>query len=166
MNQPNHNILLALVLAFPATALCLPEDREQPINLEADRAQLDQTTGISTYEGNVIITQGSMRLFADVARIYVTDGEFERMEADGDPVRFRYRPAADKEEIFGRGQHATYDVSDAKIVVTTNARFTQGGDVFTGDYVEYDLAQDLVKAKGAGEGGRVFFTIQPRNDDE
>jgi lipopolysaccharide export system protein LptA len=167
MNRPTIISLLAgLGFLAPISGLGLPEDREQPIQLEADRAQLDQNTGVSIYEGNVIITQGSMRLFADTATIYVTEGEFERMEAKGNPVRFRYKPAADKEEIFGRGQYATYDIKASTIVVTTDARFTQGGDVFTGEFVEYDLDKDLVKAKGGSDGGRVLFTIQPRSGGE
>ncbi len=165
MSHLNLSLYFSLGLLVPSLVFGLPEDREQPIELEADTAQLDQTTGLSVYEGNVVITQGSMRLFADTARIYVKDGEFERMEADGNPVRFRYKPAVDKEEIFGRGQHATYDVNNAMITVTTKAKFTQGGDVFTGDYVEYDLEKDLVKARGDKGGGRVFFSIQPRNED-
>jgi lipopolysaccharide export system protein LptA len=38
----------------------------------------------------------------------------------------------------------------------------QGQDVFTGDRVEYDLKDDVIRAKGAGENGRIQFTIQPR----
>lgn len=164
MNRPTSiSLLVGLGFLAPVSVHGLPEDREQPIRLEADRAQLDQNTGVSVYEGNVIITQGSMRLFADTATIYVTEGEFERMEAKGNPVRFRYKPAADKEEIFGKGQYATYDVNAATIVVTTDAKFTQGDDVFTGEFVEYNLDKDLVKAKGGSDGGRVLFTIQPRS---
>ena len=166
MDRQNRSLLLSLGLLAPTLVLGLPEDRDQPIQLEADTAHWDQNTGISTYEGNVVITQGSMRLFADTAVIYLNEGEFQRMEADGNPVRFRYKPAVNKEEIFGKGQHATYDVTDALITVSDNAHFTQGGDEFTGDHVEYDLEKDLVKARGASGGGRVQFTIQPRNEKQ
>ncbi len=155
------NLKLALILLLPALALALPEDRDQPINLEADQAQLDQKTGTSIYEGNVIVTQGSMRLTADTAKIYVTEGTFQRMEATGKPSSFRYKPSVDKEEINGVGEQVEYDVTTAKIIVTTNARFTQGGDVFTGHRVEYDLSTDVVKANSK-EGGRINFTIQPK----
>ena len=166
MNHRSLKLFFSALLMIPALASGLPEDRQQPIQLEADRAQLDQNTGVSTYEGNVLITQGSMRLSGDKVIIYVKDGEFERMEAFGDPVKFRYKPAADKEEINGSGQQAAYDVKSGTIVVNTNATFTQGGDKFIGDRVEYDLNQDLVKARGGGNGGRVRFTIQPKNDQQ
>jgi hypothetical protein len=48
---------LALALV-PTCAAALPEDRNQPIQLEASRGQIDQKTGVSVYEGNVVISSG------------------------------------------------------------------------------------------------------------
>lgn len=156
--------MLALTLA-PTLAIALPEDRNQPIQLEASRGQIDQKTGVSIYEGNVVISQGSMRLTADTATIHVKDGNFQRMEATGKPATLRYRPAMDKPEIQGVSPRVEYDVASAKVVMSGGARLTQGQDVFTGDRVEYDLKDDIVRARGAGNQGRIQFTIQPRTQN-
>lgn len=156
----NHRLGLVLALVAPL-AVALPEDREQPIQLEANRGQLDQKTGVSVYEGNVVITQGSMRLAADTVTIHVKNNNFERMEAVGNPVNLRYKPTVSKPEIQGTSKQVEYNVSDAKVVMTGNARLVQGQDVFTGDRMEYDLKQDVVRARSASENGRVQFTIQP-----
>ena len=150
MNPPNprYGWVLALTLA-PTLAIALPEDRNQPIQLEASRGQIDQKTGVSIYEGNVVISQGSMRLTADTATIHVKDGNFQRMEATGKPATLRYRPAMDKPEIQGVSPRVEYDVASAKVVMSGGARLTQGQDVFTGDRVEYDLKDDIVRARGA-----------------
>ena len=112
MNPPSVKFGLAAALALAAPlAAALPEDRNQPIHLEASRGQLDQKTGISVYEGNVVITQGSMRLTADTVTIYVKDNNFQRMEATGAPANLRYRPTADKPEIQGASQRVEYDVA-------------------------------------------------------
>ncbi len=163
MNHPiaKFGLVAALTLAAPLAA-ALPEDRNQPIQLEASRGQLDQKTGISVYEGNVVITQGSMRLTADTATIYVKDSSFQRMDAVGSPANLRYKPAADKPEIQGTSKRVEYDVASAKVVMSGNVRVVQGQDVFTGDRVEYDLKDDVIRAKGAGDNGRIQFTIQPR----
>jgi lipopolysaccharide export system protein LptA len=166
MNLPNRRFRWALPLALvPSLVAALPEDRNQPIQLEASRGQIDQKTGVSVYEGNVVISQGSMRLNADVATIHVKDGGFQRMEATGNPVNLRYRPTADKPEILGASQRVEYDVAGAKVIMSGNARLAQGQDVFTGDRVEYDLKSDVVRARGAGNNGRIQFTIQPRAQD-
>ncbi len=166
MNLPNRRFGWMLALALvPPLAVALPEDRNQPIQLEASRGQIDQKTGVSIYEGNVVISQGSMRLNADVATIHIKDGGFQRMEATGNPVNLRYRPTTDKPEILGASQRVEYDVAGAKVIMSGNARLTQGQDVFTGDRVEYDLKSDVVRARGAGNNGRIQFTIQPRAQD-
>ncbi|MDQ5911129.1 MAG: lipopolysaccharide export system protein LptA [Pseudomonadota bacterium] len=153
----------ALALALiPLLAAALPEDRNQPIQLEARSGEINQQTGVSVYKGNVVISQGSMRLNADIATIHVKDGSFQRMEATGNPVNLRYQPTADKPEILGTSQRVEYDVVSAKVVMSGNARLTQGQDVFTGDRVEYDLKSDVVRARGAGDNGRIQFTIQPQ----
>jgi lipopolysaccharide export system protein LptA len=48
-----------------ASAFALPSDRNQPISLVADRATYNDKTGITTYTGNVVIEQGTMKLQAD-----------------------------------------------------------------------------------------------------
>ncbi|MBE2294272.1 MAG: lipopolysaccharide transport periplasmic protein LptA [Phycisphaerales bacterium] len=160
----NHRFGLVLALVAPL-AVALPEDREQPIQLEANRGQLDQKTGVSVYEGNVVISQGSMRLSADTVTIHVKNNNFERMEAVGNPVNLRYKPTVSKPEILGTSKQVEYNVSDAKVVMTGNARLVQGQDVFTGDRMEYDLKQDMVRAQGTGENSRVQFTIQPHGQN-
>lgn len=163
MNHPSVRIGLVATLALASPlVVALPEDRAQPIHLEANRGQLDQKTGVSVYEGNVIITQGSMRLTADTVTIYVKDNNFQRMEATGAPVSLRYRPTADKPEIQGASQRVEYDVAGAKVIMSGGAKLTQGQDTFTGERVEYDLKGDVVRARGAGDNGRIQFTIQPQ----
>lgn len=163
MNRPSVKFGLAAALALGSPlAVALPEDRTQPIQLEASRGQLDQKTGVSVYEGNVVITQGSMRLNADTVTIHVKDNNFQRMEAVGNPVNLRYKQAADKPELQGTSQRVDYDVAGAKVTMSGNARLVQGKDVFTGEQIEYNLKDDVVKARGAGSNGRIQFTIQPQ----
>jgi lipopolysaccharide export system protein LptA len=83
------------------------------------------------------------------------------MEAVGKPTQFRYQPTVDKPRIDGIGNTIQYNAITAKVIVTGDAKFTQGGDVFTGQRIEYDLTSDVVRADG-GEKGRIQFIIQPK----
>jgi lipopolysaccharide export system protein LptA len=158
----NWHVLLTVVLVCVSSyALSMPQDREQPIQLEADRAELDQKSGVSIYEGNVVITQGSMRLAADKATVFTDNGVFQRIEATGQPVRWRYKPADDKDELFGTSRRMEYDATKNIITMTNSAKVIQNKDVFTGDRIDYDLTADLVKARGE-DGRRIQITIQPR----
>ncbi|MDQ2694111.1 MAG: lipopolysaccharide transport periplasmic protein LptA [Pseudomonadota bacterium] len=167
MNHHRSRKLAAVAaLLAPLLAFALPEDRNKPIELVADSARWDQNTGVSVYEGNVTITQGTMRLQADTVTIRMKDGEFDTMEAVGRPAVLRVIPARNKQEIVGTGQRVDYDVKSSLLVLTVNARVTQGKDVFSGDRIEYNLDRDQVRARTApGGGGRVTVTIQPKAAD-
>lgn len=65
------NLLWGITL-IPAIALALPSDREQPINIEADHAQLDDETGVTQYKGDAILTQGTLRIEGDVITFSMT----------------------------------------------------------------------------------------------
>lgn len=153
---------LPVLLLLPGWLYALPEDRNQPIQLEADRGQLDQKTGTSIYEGNVVIIQGSMHLNADTATVYTQNGQFQRIEAFGKPAAWRYKTSPDKEELHGTGLRVDYDVTKDLMTMTGNARVTQGNDVYTGDYIEYETKTDLVRARGE-KGNRIQITIQPKS---
>ncbi len=156
-------LFLFLELIIPDLALGLPDDREQPIQLEADRAQYDRTSGISVYEGDVAITQGTMRLAADKVTVYTKDSVFQRLEALGNPATFAYQPTPEKGLINGEGAHLQYDATTAQVIIRNNAKITQAGDIFTGNRIEYDLANDVVKASsGENNTDRVHITIQPK----
>ena len=58
-------LLLFLPLLLPMAAWGLSDDRNQPMHIEADRASLNEKTGISTYEGNVHVQQGTLNLRGD-----------------------------------------------------------------------------------------------------
>ena len=153
--------LLALQLSVTAPALALPEDRQQPINLKADSASFDQRSGVSIYQGNVEVSQGTMYLAADQATVYFSaDGEFQRMEAAGRPSRFRYQPTRSKPVINGVGNAIEYSAVKGEVVVSGDARFTQGDDVFKGDRIRYDLNKDVVYAD-SDQGKRIEITLTP-----
>ncbi len=166
MNHRNARLIFAAAsLIMASLAMALPDDRSQPIQLQASRGQLDQKTGVSVYEGNVTITQGSMRLLADSATIYVKDNNFQRMDAVGNPTQLRYKPTAEKPEIQSTSKRVEYDVASGKVIMSGNVQIVQGQDTFTGERVEYDLKEDVIRANGSGKNGRIQFTIQPSSQN-
>ena len=115
---------LLLLLFSPLVSLALPEDREKPITLEADNAEFNQLTGVSTYRGNVEVTQGTMWLQADIVIVHIKEGQIDYVEAQGKPTKFRYQPTHEKPPIDGIGQKIEYYLSDDKVFVLGDALFT------------------------------------------
>ena len=63
--------MLLLLLSLPAALThALPDDRDQPIHITADKALRDEKKGVTIYSGNVQMVQGSLELEADTLTIY------------------------------------------------------------------------------------------------
>ena len=79
------SLLLTFILFFiPVSLMALSSDRSQPIDLEADSADIDDLKGISIYTGNVILTQGSMVIKSSKLTLYTNkDRELEKAIAVG-----------------------------------------------------------------------------------
>lgn len=157
--------LLALTLtAAVSTADALSSDREQPISVEADFAELDQATGIGTYRGNVVVVQGTLRVNADRIDIKTVDGALEHIVATGEPVDFKLRPDNATKDVLGGGLQADYFAGTEQLVLTGEAWVRQGDDIVRGNRIEYDIPADRVSAKAGGDAGeRVRMIIQPRD---
>ncbi|HHH39607.1 MAG TPA: lipopolysaccharide transport periplasmic protein LptA, partial [Sedimenticola sp.] len=58
--SPNKRfLLLLLVLALPGAAPALPEDRDAPVEIESDQADIDQAADRTIFQGHVRVTQGT-----------------------------------------------------------------------------------------------------------
>ena len=86
MNLKNPElILLAALLAATPTAMALDSDRQQPLKIVADAALLDDKAGTATYTGNVVLTQGTLKINAEKLHIRTDQGKVDKVSADGDP---------------------------------------------------------------------------------
>lgn len=161
-------ILTGLMLwLLPQTVVALATDRDQPLELEADEAELDNSTGVSIYTGNVVVVQGSMRLEADKLVVHAKDGDVQSMEATGQPAYFRQRPEGEDKDIEGGGLRIDYRSSDSKVILTGKAWVNQGKDELRGARIEYDIdAERVVANRAQGGEQRVRIILQPRNSSD
>lgn len=106
--------LIALAaLALPAAgAERLPGE---PVNLRADRIEIDQRKNLSRYQGHVVLTQGALRLTADRAETRSRGQTLERVTAEGRPATFRHRPEGQPEPIEGEALRAEYEAVEQRL---------------------------------------------------
>jgi len=147
-----------------ASAWALDSDRQQPIYIDADHVEMDESKGVSTYTGNVVVVQGSMQINSDKLVIYTEKRKPTRYVANGKPARYKQQPKPNEGDVVGTSSEMEYTASDKKLYLRGNAHVTRQGDVFQGDKLTYDTAKDLVSGSG-GDGGRIRMIIQPQQDD-
>ncbi|WP_375177584.1 lipopolysaccharide transport periplasmic protein LptA [Marinobacter mobilis] len=159
--------LLALA-GTPAQAFDLNSDA--PIKVSADNARLDDSRGIATYTGDVVITQLNTRLQADKVILYRDDNGLNRIEASGSPARYSQPTSSQGEATDAQAKNITYSASDSRLTFEHDAVITQGNNLFRGQLIHYDTQNRVVTAEGSsnnGEaGGRVEMVIQPRNQSQ
>lgn len=167
-----------LLTLLSPRVLPLSTDKDQPIEVEADSAELDDVKNVSVYRGNVIVVQGSIRMTGDIMTVYYTEkDELQDLILDGKPATYRQMP--DKGTIYDTAEamHMEYHELKSLIVLTDNALVTQEGLRFSGDRIEYDTALSKVKAwskppaetaeQGTApqDGGRVKIIIKKKKKE-
>jgi lipopolysaccharide export system protein LptA len=159
-------LLISCVSIFPGAAAALSSDREQPMYIEADRADIDDKRGISIYRGNVKINQGTLQLTADELTVHTRDGDITQAIAVGRPATYRQRPDNKTDDVEAESLRMEYDAIGQKIILLQNAQVHQAGDTFRSERIHYDIAQDKVSAGDGAPGDRVRITIQPKKGSD
>lgn len=153
------SLLMAICLPVAAFAQAdvafggLKHDSSLPIEISADRLQVDQSSGAATFSGNVVIGQGDMRLSAGKVRVEYatgadTTGEISRLHATGGVTLVNGAEAAEARE-------AVYTIASGVVVMTGGVILTQGQNALASDKLTVNLAT------GTGQmDGRVKSIIQ------
>jgi lipopolysaccharide export system protein LptA len=168
--RPRLHAALVLALLLAPCAHAELQDRDKPVNIEADRLSIDDKKKESVFEGNVTMTQGTLTLRAD--RVFVRqDGEgFNHAIAFGRPAAFKQKREGTDEYIEGFAERMEYDGKQDKVQLFTNAHVKKGIDEVKGDYISYDAVTEYYQVIGGGPGtaspanpqGRVRAVIQPK----
>ena len=164
-------LILSLGAALgSAAAWALPSDRDQPIRIQADSAELDDKQGVAVYRGDVIITQGTLKITGDTVTITQTaSGDIDVFTSVGNLAYYEQKPAVDKEIVKAYGKTIQYFASNERIVLIDQAKVIQEGNTFEGEKIVYDTRRQIVNA-GRATGNnvsmprpRIDMVIQPKN---
>jgi lipopolysaccharide export system protein LptA len=154
---------LALVLGLAAAmdVQALREDRNQPIRISAKTVTVDQKAGITRYQGDVVMHQGSLRINADRVVIRYEQGEIQSLSASGNPVSFRQRPDNEDQDIKATAARLQYSASDQTLHLYDSVALHRGDDILHSAVLHYDLGNSRLQAEGDPQD-RVYSIIQPR----
>ncbi len=163
-------LLLCLGSALEsASTWALPSDRDQPIRVQADSAELDDKQGVAVYRGGVIITQGTLKITGDTVTITQdANGDIDVFTSVGKPAYYEQKPSADKDIVKAYGMTIQYYASNKRIVLIDQAKVIQQGNTFEGEKIVYDIQRQIVNA-GRATGSnitaprpRIDIILQPR----
>lgn len=153
----------ALTLALAASAApALKSDRQKPASIEADRVEIDRRAGVSRYYGNVVFTQGTLRITGERMMLRAPGGVVKHAEVHGERATLRQQTEAG-DIVHARARHIIYEADDGLVTLIDNAELERSGDRFTAARIEYRTATGRIDASGGGgeDGGRVRIRIEP-----
>jgi lipopolysaccharide export system protein LptA len=120
-------------------------DSREPIAVNADSFIADLNGETGTYTGNVIVTQGRVRLHADQVKVTAPGGRASRMEAEGHVV-------VDSPSGQAVGDSGVYDVAQQTLRLNGHVSLTKDANVMRGTALEVSMATGLARMSAGAEG--------------
>lgn len=168
-------LALAALVFLAQPVLAERADRNQPVNIEANRVSVDDRNKVHIFEGSVVLTQGSLVIKGE--KLVVTqgaDGFQSGVATGGENGLASFRQKREGQEVYveGRAERIEYDSRKERARLFNRAHVKSGGDEVRGHYIEYDaLSENYLVTNEPGQSnttpsgdGRVRAVIQPRNE--
>lgn len=142
-----------------------------PINLEADQVLIDDVQQISTFTGNVRLSQGTLLIRGD--KIVVEHGKdgFKHATAYGNTADFRQKRDGLDGYVEGYGERIEYDTQAETLNLFKQARLKRDQDEVRGEHITYNANTEIFQVAGsdANTGDtppqRVRAVLQPKSKE-
>ncbi|PCJ30001.1 MAG: lipopolysaccharide transport periplasmic protein LptA [Gammaproteobacteria bacterium] len=167
---PSKLFLLSYLILSTSLSWALPSDREQPIEIEADHAQLDEQQGITQYKGRAILTQGTLRIEGDIITFYYDENkQLKKAVAQGKLATYQQIQKPGEKPVHAQALTMEYHAKAQKIYLLGKGHVWQNGDEFSGSRIVYDINRNIVNANSApattnnpaAKPERIHIIIQP-----
>ena len=174
-------LLCAVALAVAPLAQAERSDRLQKINIAADREGLiDTRQQIVTYDGNVVISQGTMVIRAGRVEVRELPSGYYTAVALGSaakPATFRQKRDGVDEYWEGEAERLEFDGKANVVRFVNNAQLRQlrgatPASEIAGNLITYDATTEKTTVTGgakptaANPNGRITSVITPRQGTE
>jgi len=145
-------LLAAATLAAVAPAQAERADREKEIVVGADKLTADDANRTSTFDGNVVVTQGTMRMTANKVTVKEDADRHKFYVANGAPVTFRQKRDNVDEWVEGFADRAEFDDRNDVLKLYNKAKVKSNQNEITGDFISYDMRREVAEVSGAPPG--------------
>lgn len=168
--KPNKKMIIfcctLLLILQSRLGHCLKSDSDQPMTIDSNTAVYDDVTATSTYTGNVISIQGSLRVNSDKLVVYFKNGEAEELVFTGNKAKFKQTPNEGDDDITGEALTGKYYPKKNLMVLIEDATVWQGNATYSSNLIEYDSKSSMVKAgEKSSDTKRVHVIIMPKSKE-
>lgn len=171
MNPLSNKLALVLGLllsGFLCAAQAEKADHDKPLHIESNSLNVDDAKHISTFNGKVELTQGTLRVTAEKIVVTQDAAGNQFCVATGKLASFRQKREAVNEFVEGYGERIEYNSLTGTVDFYVHARVKRDRDDVRGDHITYSTQTEIFHVGGRAdsknpENTRVHATIQPKN---
>jgi len=166
--RPTGRLLSLLLISFHLHAL--PEDRDQPVQVSAERMEWHNQRQTGIYLGEVEASQGELRLESESLTLFRgPDGQLiQALAESSDGLAYmRDLPSLDEPQVEAWAHSIDYHPAEEKIILTGQAKLIQGNDSFRGHRLTYFLtSQDLTAEQAEDKDSRIEVILTPKKSGD
>ena len=164
---------LAVLVLFTIAAPVFAEkaDRDKPVNIESDKVTVDDAKQLAVFEGNVVLTQGTLVIRGTRMEVRQDKEGFKHGTSWGNLAYFKQKREGVDEYIEGWAERIEYDGRADKLQLFQRANMKRNEDDVRGDYISYDATTEFFQVIGGGTKaasvnnpeGRSRMVMQPKS---
>lgn len=152
----------AMAAAPSGNGLLSKKDNDAPINISSDSFQADLNGKTGTWQGNVVVVRGDMKLRANTVRMTTVNGKADKVLANGNVV------VDSPKSGTATGDSGIYNVVPRTVVMNGNVVLKKGKDVMRGQQLTVNMVTGQAVLGGgvkgtAQSGGRVQAVFTPNS---
>ena len=160
----NHLYRASFLAALLIPALCHAgkSDFSQKIELASLYQNADGIAKRASYQGNVVIQQGSLKVSSDELEIDASQGEGnEIFIATGSPATYSQQQE-DGSIVTAQADKIEYHRQTRSLSLKGNAQIKQNSSSVQGESIKFNMELEQIIAQGSNQqSGRVITTFQP-----
>lgn len=145
----NLTVSLFLLASTGLVNLVIAEelaDFDQEIIIKSQRQAADLKNKIASYLDDVSITQGTLKITADLVQVFQAVKDAETYVAKGNPAVFE-QLLADGSKIILQANEIVYEPTIHMVTISGNALLQQAGSEVRGSKINYNILTEKLEAE-------------------
>lgn len=157
------------LLATSLSGLALNTDQNQKLYIVSQTADMNRTTGIGIFKGDVVIDQGTTHVTGDqVVTHNDKNNKLEEVVITGinnNLASYKTLTETGKPPLVATAGTIKYYPQQHYVILLKSASIKQGANSINGEHLEYDIAKQLLNSTATaltgGGPSRTTIVIQP-----
>lgn len=145
----NLTVSLFLLTSTGLVNLVIAEEQadfDQEIIIKSQRQAADLKNKIASYLDDVSITQGTLKITADLVQVFQAVKDAETYVAKGNPAVFE-QLLADGSKIILQANEIVYEPTIHMVTISGNALLQQAGSEVRGSKINYNILTEKLEAE-------------------